>query len=72
VKALEIEKAPLVYLVEAERCVYSGTGRVPFFGHPPAEEGRWVVLLAVDQERWVNDLVDEAIRDLLKKFEKRK
>lgn len=28
--------------------------------------------LAVDKERWVNDLVDEAIRDLLKKYEKRK
>lgn len=27
--------------------------------------------LAVDKERWVNDLVDEAIRDLLKKYEKR-
>jgi hypothetical protein len=26
--------------------------------------------LAVDKERWVNDLVDEAIRDLLKKYQK--
>lgn len=28
--------------------------------------------LAVDKERWVNDLVDEAIRDLLKKYQKQK
>lgn len=28
--------------------------------------------LAVDQDRWVNDLVEEAIRDLLKKYEKKK
>jgi hypothetical protein len=24
--------------------------------------------LGVDQERWINDLVEEAIRDLLKKY----
>lgn len=28
--------------------------------------------LAVDKERWVNDLVDEAIRDLLRKYQKQK
>lgn len=28
--------------------------------------------LAVDKERWVNDLVDEAIRDVLKKYQKQK
>lgn len=29
--------------------------------------------LAVDQDRWVNDMVEEAMRDLLKKYrEKRK
>ncbi len=28
--------------------------------------------LAVDEDRWLNDLVEEAIRDLLKKYEKRK
>jgi hypothetical protein len=36
-------KVPLVYLVEAERRVPSGTGRVPFFGHPPADKGRGVI-----------------------------
>mgnify|MGYP001576025006 FL=1 len=28
--------------------------------------------LAVDEDRWLNELVEEAIRDLLKKYEKRK
>ena len=28
--------------------------------------------LAVDEDRWLNDLVEEAIRDLLKKYEKKK
>ena len=28
--------------------------------------------LAVDEDRWVNELVEEAIRDLLKKYDKRK
>ena len=26
--------------------------------------------LAMDEDRWVNDLVEEAIQDLLKKYEK--
>jgi ribosomal protein L13 len=28
--------------------------------------------LAVDEDRWLNELVEEAIRDLLKKYEKKK
>ena len=28
--------------------------------------------LAVDEDRWLNELVEEAIQDLLKKYEKRK
>lgn len=28
--------------------------------------------LAVDEDRWLNELVEEAIRDMLKKYEKRK
>ncbi|MCS6262400.1 MAG: hypothetical protein H8K11_01485 [Nitrospira sp.] len=28
--------------------------------------------LAVDKERWVNDLIDESIRDLLKKYREKK
>ena len=28
--------------------------------------------LAVDEDRWLNELVEEAIRDLLRKYEKRK
>lgn len=28
--------------------------------------------LAVDEDRWLNELVEEAIRDLLKKYDKRK
>jgi hypothetical protein len=47
VKALEIEKVPLVYLVEAERRVYSGTGRVPFLGPQPADKGRGGALLGI-------------------------
>ncbi len=28
--------------------------------------------LAVDEDRWLNELAEEAIRDLLKKYEKKK
>jgi hypothetical protein len=28
--------------------------------------------LAVDEDRWLHELVEEAIRDLLKKYEKKK
>jgi hypothetical protein len=28
--------------------------------------------LAVDKDRWVNDLIDEAIRDLLRKYQRQK
>lgn len=28
--------------------------------------------LAVDEDRWLNELVEEAIRDVLRKYEKRK
>lgn len=28
--------------------------------------------LAVDEDRWLNELVEEAIHDLLKKYEKKK
>lgn len=28
--------------------------------------------LAVDEDRWLNELIEEAIQDLLKKYEKRK
>jgi hypothetical protein len=28
--------------------------------------------LGVDEDRWLNELVEEAIRDLLKKYEKKK
>jgi len=36
-------------------------------------ERHGAVLLAVDEDRWLNELAEEAIRDLLKKYrEKRK
>jgi len=28
--------------------------------------------LAVDKDRWINDLIDESIRDLLKKYREKK